>query len=138
MYSQTYQCQKCQKLGSDRRNLLKHEATCNGIGVKHTFPGGVYSHPKTVFELLEEEGIHIPADLRYFPHRAVYDFECCFETVQEGSKTTNKLTLEALHVPLSVSVCSNVPGYKEPMCFISNGDADELLQNMLCYFYWKR
>ncbi|KAJ8017821.1 Krueppel-related zinc finger protein 1 [Holothuria leucospilota] len=132
MYSKSYQCKKCQKLGSDRRNLLKHEAACKGNGVKHTFPGGVYSHPKTVFELLEEEGICIPADLRYYPYRAVYDFECCFETVQE-EKATSKLTLEASHVPLSVSVCSNVPGYEEPMCFISEGRSDELLQNMLCY-----
>ncbi|KAJ8044458.1 Krueppel-related zinc finger protein 1 [Holothuria leucospilota] len=133
MYTKSYQCQKCQKLGSDRWHMQRHEATCDGVGVKHTFPGGVYSHPKTVFELLDEEGIYIPPDLRYYPYRAVYDFECCFETVREGTKATSKLTMEALHVPLSVSVCSNVPGYEKPMCFISEGNADELLQNMLCY-----
>ncbi|KAJ8020607.1 hypothetical protein HOLleu_40243 [Holothuria leucospilota] len=133
LYTKSYQCQKCQKLGSDRWQMQRHEATCNGVGVKHSFPGGVYSHPKTVFELLEEEGIYIPPDLRYYPYRAVYDFECCFETVQEGATVTSKLTMEALHVPLSVSVCSNVPGYEEPMCFISEGNADKLLQNMLCY-----
>ncbi|KAJ8031107.1 hypothetical protein HOLleu_27721 [Holothuria leucospilota] len=133
LYTKSYQCQKCRKLGSDRWQMHRHEAKCKGVGVGHTFPGGVYSHPKTVFELLEEEGIHIPPDLRYYRHRAVYDFECCFETVKEGATTTSKLTLEALHIPLSVSVCSNVSGYKEPMCFISKGNANELLQNMLCY-----
>ncbi|KAJ8040703.1 hypothetical protein HOLleu_15076 [Holothuria leucospilota] len=92
MYTKSYQCQKCQKLGSDRWHMQRHEATCDGVGVKHTFPGGVYSHPKTVFELLEEEGIYIPPDLRYYPYRA------CFKTFgdavsdarREGDRDSSK------------------------------------------------
>lgn len=32
--------------------LHLHKATCDGVGIKHTFPRSVYTHPKTVFELL--------------------------------------------------------------------------------------
>lgn len=35
---------------------------------------------------------------------------------------------EAQHVPLSVSVCSNVAGYDEPQCFVSTGDTSEMIK----------
>lgn len=48
---------------------------------------------------------------------------------------TGKLTWESSHVPLSVSVCSNVPGYETPKCFVTNGDPKglitEFIQNLV-------
>ena len=38
----------------------------------------------------------------------------------EHPRNTAKLTWEAEHIPLSVSVCSNVPGYDQPKCFVSS------------------
>ncbi len=34
--------------------------------IRHVFPGGAYKVPQTIFDLLEDEGIQIPEDLRYF------------------------------------------------------------------------
>ncbi|CAH3020547.1 unnamed protein product [Porites evermanni] len=71
---------------------------------------------------------------RYFPYRATFDFECYFdkEKAQE-LKNTEKLTWQSAHVPLSVSVCSNVPGYQAPKCFVLEGDSDLLLEAFVQY-----
>jgi hypothetical protein len=37
------------------------------------------------------------------------------------------------HVLLSVSVCSNVPTYTEPICFVSEGDTSETVESCLSY-----
>ena len=37
------------------------------------------------------------------------------------------------HVPLSVSVCSNVPEYQEPKCFVSSGDPKEFITEFIQY-----
>ena len=36
-------------------------------------------------------------------------------------------------MPLSVSVCSNVPGYEELKCFVSEGDSDLPLEEFVQY-----
>ena len=83
----------------------RHEKTCDGK-VQLKYPGGVYHVPETVFEELEE-GIIVPEEDRYFPHRETFDFECYFdkEKAQELGNT-EKLTWQSAHVPLSVIVCS--------------------------------
>lgn len=48
----------------------------------------------------------------------------------DGSDT-NKLHWETKHVPLSVNVCSTVPGYNQSKCFVLDGDAKKLVKDML-------
>ena len=88
--------------------------------------------PRIVFDLLEDEGFTVPSELRYFPYRATFDFECMFDR-NNCPNDSAKLHWEAKHVPLSVSVCSNVSGYDQPKCFISNGDSRKLVQDMVKY-----
>ena len=45
-------------------------------------------------------------------------------------KGANKLRR---HVPLSVSVYTNVPEYQEPKCFVSNGDPKEMITEFIEY-----
>ena len=42
-----------------------------------------------------------------------------------------KQTIEARHSPLSVSIATKVSDFKGGMCFVTNGDENELVQNML-------
>ena len=97
-------------------NLRQHKETCDSK-VQLKYPGGTY-----------------PEEARYFPDRATFDFECYFdkEKAQE-LKNTDKLNWESAHVPLSVSVCSNVPGYEEPKCFVSEADLDLPLEEFVQY-----
>ena len=111
----------------------RHEKTCDGK-VQLKYPGGAYHVPKTIFEELEDEGIVVPEEWRYFPYRATYDFECYFDKEKAHElKNTEKLTWQSTHVPLSVSVCSNVPGYQAPKCFVSIGDPNEFISEFIQY-----
>ena len=113
--------------------MNRHEKTCDGK-VHLKYPGGAYHVPKTIFEELEDEGIIVPEEARYFPYRAMFDFEWFFdkEKVHE-LKNTEKLNWESAHVPLSVSVCSNVPSFEDPKCFVSNGDPNVFIREFMQY-----
>ena len=132
-YSKSFCCSRCGKYWQKGFSLNRHEKTCDGK-VHLKYPGSAYHVPKTVFEQLEEEGIIVPEEARYFPYHATFDFECYFdqEKAQE-LKNTDKLNWQSSRVPLSVSVCSNVPGYQEPKCFVSNGDPNEFISEFIQY-----
>ena len=133
-YSKSFCWSRCGKYWKKGFRLNRHEKTCDGK-VHLKYPGGAYHVPKTIFEELEDEGIIVPEEARYFPYRATFDFECFFdkERAQE-LKNTEKVNWESAHVPLSVSVCSNVPGYQAPKCFVSNGDPNVYITEFMQYF----
>ena len=109
-YSHSYMCSKCENSLWKYPSLLKrHELTCEA-GVRHVYNGGVYHPPPSVFERLDDEGIVVSDYLRYYPYRATFDFECYFND-ERLPTNTDHVEWIARHVPLSVSVASNVPGY---------------------------
>ena len=132
LYSKSYCCSKCDKFWKSSWALNRHERTCEAV-VKHTFHGGAYRVPQTLFHILEDEGINVPDDLKFYPYRATFDFECYFKHHAQHPRNSEKLTWEAEHVPLSVSVCSNVPGYDQPRCFVTTGDTSDLIKRFLDY-----
>ena len=75
-----------------------------------------------IFEELEGKGIIVPEEACYFPYHATFDFQCYFDKEKAEELKTQKLNWQSSHVPLSESVCSNVPGYEEQKCFMSNSD----------------
>ena len=132
-YSKSFCCSRCGKYWKDMWKCQRHEKTCDGK-VQLKYPGGAYHVPKTIFEELEDEGIIVPEEARYFPYRATFDFECYFDKEKaEELKNTEKLNWQSAHVPLSVSVCSNVPEYQEPKCFVSSGDPKEFIEEFIQY-----
>ena len=131
-YAKSYMCQKCQKLWKTSKQLNRHVGSCQGKGTCYRYPGGFYVTPKTIFEKLEEEGILIPEKERYYPYRAVFDFESYFDKSVQSSPT-DMLTWDMKHVPVSVSICSNVSGYEGAVCFISDGSTQQLISDMMHY-----
>ena len=130
MYSHSYKCSKCeQALWKCPYDLHRHELTCEA-GVNQIYKGGVYRPPSSIFERLDDEGIIASPVLRYFPYRATFDFECYFSD-ERLPVNSDKLQWSARHVPLSVSVASNVPGYEPALCFVTDGDADKLVGCMI-------
>ena len=129
-YSHSYMCSKYENSLWKYPSLLKrHELTCEA-GVRHVYNGGVYHPPPSVFERLDDEGIVVDEGLRYYPYRATFDFECFF-TGDNLPADTDHVQWVARHVPLSVSVASNVPGYEPALCFVTDGDADKLVGCMM-------
>ena len=128
-YSKSFACSKCGKLWKQAWLMQRHERTCDAV-VKHKYVGGAYHLPETIFEKLEDEGINIAKKDRIYPYYATYDFECYFDNSDLPSNS-EKVTWESKHVPLSVSLCSNVPGYTEPVCFVTDGDPQKLINQMM-------
>jgi len=88
--------------------------------------------PPTIFQLLEDEGFPVSEDLKYFPYRATFDFECIINP-KPGLENSKELTWNAKHIPLSVNVCSSVPEYDQPKCFVSDRDSKQLVRAMMDY-----
>ena len=134
MYSHSYKCSKCENSLWKYPSLLKrHESTCEG-GIRRVYKGGVYRPPASIFERLDDEGIIVSPVLRYFPYRATFDFECYFSD-ERLPVNSDKLQWSARHVPLSVSVASNVPGHEDAQCYITNGDSDKLVADMMSHLH---
>ena len=122
MYSRSWRCRNCeQALWKSSWELYRHERTCEA-GVNRIYKGGVYRPPSSVFERLDDEGIVVGDSLRYYPYRATFDFESFFDK-SNLPPDSNTLQWVARHIPLSVSVASNVPGYEPALCFVTDGDA---------------
>ena len=134
MYSHSYKCSKCeQALWKTPCDLHRHERTCEA-GVNRKYKGGVYHPPPSVFERLDDEGIVVEKMLRYYPYRATFDFESYFSD-ERLPANSDKLQWSARHIPLSVSVASNVPGHEAPCCFITDGDSDKLVADMMRHLH---
>ena len=129
-YCHSYRCRKCgDSLWKRPWELHRHESTCEA-GVNRIYKGGVYRPPSSVFERLDDEGVVVSDSLRFYPYRATFDFECFF-TGDNLPANSDKLQWSARHVPLSVSLASNVPGYEPAQCYVTDGDSDKLVADMM-------
>ena len=134
MYCHSWRCRNCeQALWKTPYDLHRHERTCEA-GVNRIYKGGVYRPPASIFERLDDEGIIASPVLRYFPYRATFDFECYFSD-ERLPTNTDHVEWIARHVPLSVSVASNVPGYEPAQCYITDGDSDKLAADMMRHLH---
>ena len=132
-YYQSFSGQQCGKLWKSIWPLKRHEHTCTN-SIKKKYVGGTYHPESTVFQLLEEEGIMVEKEKQYYPYCITYDYKCYFDT-KDLPTSSDKLTWRAKHVPLSVSFCSNVPGYEEPQCLITEGKPEDLVGRMIEYMH---
>ena len=129
-YCHSYRCRKCgDSLWKRPWKLHRYESTCEG-GIRRVYKGGVYRPPSSVFERLDDEGVVVRDSLRFYPYRATFDFECFFDR-HNLPADTNTLQWSARHVPLSVSLASNVPGYEPAQCYVTDGDSDKLVADMM-------
>ena len=134
MYCHSWRCRNCeQALWKTPYDLHRHERTCTE-GIKRVYKGGVYRPSASIFERLDDEGIIVSPVLRYFPYRATFDFECYFSD-ERLPTNTDHVEWIARHVPLSVSVASNVPGYEPAQCYITDGDSDKLVADMVRHLH---
>ena len=131
VYSQKYECRNCKRLFKESYNYLRHKRNCLHASILR-FPGKFYSEKSNIFQKLENLGIKIDKSLTFFDLFAVFDFEACLQKVHfmRGEKVLNTHR----HLPISVSICSNVPNYAEPQTFV-NENCEELVSSMLKYLY---
>ena len=133
-YCHSYRCRKCgDSLWKRPWELHRHESTCEA-GVNRIYKGGVYQPPSSIFQRLDDEGITVPEALRFYPFRATFDFECFFDR-DNVPADSDKVHWIARHVPLSVSLASNVPGLEPAQCYVTDGDSDKLVADMMSHLH---
>ena len=75
--------------------------------MKHIYPKNVYQVRQTLFDKLDSFDIHYRDDQTLFTNLAVFDFESiCIP--EEKFKNTERTTWIGKHVPISVSISSNL------------------------------
>ena len=120
----SYRCSKCEdSLWKYPSWLERHERTCNG-GVRRMYKGGVYHTTPPVFKRFDDEGIIIVASLRLYPYRASFDGD-------HIPADSNHMQWIARHVPMSVSLASNLSGHETPHCYVTDSDSDKLVGSMV-------
>ena len=112
-------------------NLKTYYAVCSKV-TKLKFTGGFHKAHQSVFDELDKYGIHVPSKDRIFPHFITYDFEAVLQKLNRDP--SHKLVWEEKHIPISVGVGSNVPGFTNSICFV-NYDLDGLLDEMIDHMH---
>ena len=129
-YAQKYACGFCGHAFKELSPLKRHTQTCDSR-VKNTFPGGLYTPQITIFEEMRQTlSIEVERNLQFYPWFCVYDFEAVLKKIPQDGEDGTRFTTE--HVPVCVSIASNVPGYESPHCIIDS-DPDNLVKRM-CEF----
>ena len=133
-YCHSWRCRNCEtSLWKCPYDLHRHERTCTE-GIKRVYKGGVYHPTPSIFQRLDDEGITVPEALRFYPFRATFDFECFFDR-DNVPADSDKVHWIARHVPLSVSLASNVPGLEPAQCYVTDGDSDKLVADMMSHLH---
>ncbi|KAJ8048248.1 hypothetical protein HOLleu_00491 [Holothuria leucospilota] len=131
-YAQSFHCVRCRRLFQQHRYLNQHIPRCKEH-VEYHYPGGVFQLTPTVFDKLETLHILVQPSERFYPFRITYDIETYLDKHDVIQSKGPKLQYIGQHKLLSISVCSNVPGYQAPQCFISEGDDLKLVETFTTY-----
>ena len=126
-YAKKFKCQLCDWITDHHGHLKCHQKICDKKTL-FNYPGGFYREKPSIFQELEKFGINVPESDRVFHWFAVYDFESMLVKLRDD--TTEKMEWTHQHVPISVSLCSNIPGHTSPRCLV-NSDMDELIGDMV-------
>ena len=89
--------------------------------MKHKYPKNLYQLRETLFDKLDSFDIQYTDDRKLFNNLAVFDFEsiCIPEEISENTETT---TWMGKHVPISVSISSNL--IAEPLILCNSNPRD--------------
>ena len=131
IYARSYDCDRCQASFDRLSNYKRH--VCSFSQQRLKFSRQIFSPSPTVFdEMGQRANIIVEAYRRFYPYRITYDIEC-FMSKEELPSNTDRLVYTSKHQLLSISTCSNVPGYTEPQCFISEGSDVQCIEKFMDY-----
>ena len=127
-YLKKYRCDSCGRNFVQLSDLKRHQGSCANA-TEYEFPGGFHKMSPSIFDRLDH--IVVPEENRLYPWFIVYDFEAILAPITE-EQPTPRLKWLRKHEPISVSVASNVPEFKEAKCLV-NADPKALIKSMMTY-----
>ena len=118
---QSFRCPKCDTFFKRTSNLEQHLTTCSER-VKNVCPKNVYQTQEIPFDKLDSLGIEYTHEQTLLMNLAIFDFESiCVQ--EESFKDTDTTKWMGKHIPISVSISSNL--VKETY-FLCNSDPHHL------------
>ena len=119
---QDFSCPNCDTFSIRTFSLERHLSTCSKR-VKNAYPRNVYQIRETLFDKLDSFGIKYTSQQKHLKNLANFDFETiCVQ--KESFKDTQKTTWIGKHVPIPVSISSNLV---EEAIFLYNSDPHHLV-----------
>ena len=131
LYSKKYECRSCEKLFKTKFECVRHEKICKK-STFYRFPGGYFKRNMNIFEELSGYNVNVDKDKQFYPYFITFDLESILQHIEESNPQHSKLKLKNKHIPISVSIASNVPDYTEPKCIV-NKNMDLLISEMIAY-----
>ena len=112
---------------SQRRGIWNDILITCSERVKHIYPNNVYELRETLFEKLDAFNTPYRKEQKLFKNLAIFDFEfICVK--EEAYKETETTTWIGKHVPISVSISSNL--IPEPI-FLCSGNPHNLISSFI-------
>ena len=81
-YCKKYQCINCDMLFKTAKACKRHQISCS-LATGYKFPGGYHTTSADIFSQLEEFGIVVPPEDRFYEYFAVYDFESYLKRLED-------------------------------------------------------
>ena len=101
-----FRCPSCYTFFQESNHFNKHLIRCTDR-VRQIYPNKAYTVSETIFEKLDGFNIPYNEDYKLFSNVAIFDFESiCVPTAE--LKATETTTWMGKHVPISVSISSNL------------------------------
>ena len=121
-----FRCPTCDTYFQKTGNLERHLVRCSER-VKHLYPKNVYQLRETLCDKLDSFGIQYTDDQKLFTNLAVFDSESiCIP--EEKFKNTETTTWIGKHVPITVSISSNL--IAKPI-FLCNSNPRDLVESFI-------
>ncbi|UMM32809.1 hypothetical protein L5515_006485 [Caenorhabditis briggsae] len=128
--SSIFMCQRCGSKFKDNFNLDRHHETCTltqeDVFCKH--PTLWKKDRNLIVELADTYGVDV--DFKY-DYMITFDMESRMQKMSD--KVSDKLTYTMKHIPTSVAIATNVPGFEDDK-FILNEDPEQLVKEMFKWF----
>ena len=123
---EAFRCSTCDTHFQKTENSERHLVRCSER-VKHLYPKNVYQLRETLFGKLDSFDIQYTDDQKLFNNLAIFDFEsiCVPEEKFENTETT---TWIGKHVPISVSISSNLIAMPKVLC---NSNPSDLVESFI-------
>ena len=140
LFSKSYLCDICEIYFSSKSNLIKHQKNiqCSNTP-RDVFRNIIFNYNATdVFHILERKYEVFFTEKNSHSYFACFDFESMLPKIHLTSGLTKNnepvTTYVQNHIPISVSVFSNVPNFNNiPKFILSSGNVDELISEFIAF-----
>ena len=129
--SKSYKCKYCEKLFKFQSRMKYHTKVCKGARQIYQYTGGAYQPSDTILETLADLGYDVD-EYYIYPFRSCWDFEVILDK-NRASRSGSKTQIHNVHVPISCSVHSNVPGFDTVASFVNRESPQELINEVVQY-----